>query len=194
MSEYVEAMREWYRTAGRAEKTRLLDEFTQVTGYHRKAAVRLLAASNRASGVHGTGRTGRPRKYDMEAAAALRQVWEAADRICGRRLAPFMSELVAKLLEWEEIRITQDVAHQLCEMSPSTIDRLLRPYKDRGLRRPFGTTKPGSLLKASIPIRTFAEWDDERPGFIEVDLVAHCGETTQGFYLNTLTRVDIATG
>ena len=91
------------------------------------------------------------------------------------------------LLEWEELRVTQDVANQLCQLSASTIDRLLRPHKDRGLRRPWSTTKPGSLLKASIPIRTFAEWDEDRPGFIEVDLVAHCGDTTEGFYLNTLT-------
>ena len=98
------------------------------------------------------------------------------------------------LLEWEELRVTQDVANQLCQLSASTIDRLLRPHKDRGLRRPWGTTKPGSLLKASIPIRTFAEWEEDRPGFIEVDLVAHCGDTTEGFYLNTLTGVDIATG
>ena len=125
---------------------------------------------------------------------ALKQVWETADRICGKRLKPFMGELVAKMQEWEELRVTQDVADQLCQLSASTIDRLLRSHKDRGLRRPWSTTKPGSLLKASIPIRTFAEWDEDRPGFIEVDLVAHCGDTTEGFYLNTLTGVDIATG
>ena len=79
-------------------------------------------------------------------------------------------------------------------MSASTIDRLLRRYKDSGLRRPFSTTKPGSLLKTSIPIRTFAEWEENSPGFIEMDLVAHCGDTTEGFYLNTLSAVDIATG
>jgi hypothetical protein len=79
-------------------------------------------------------------------------------------------------------------------MSPSTIDRLLRPRRWLGRRRPFSTTKPGSLLKAAIPIRTFADWDDARPGFLEVDLVAHCGESTEGFYLNTLSTVDVATG
>jgi hypothetical protein len=103
---------------------------------------------------------GRPRRYDDEVAVALKQVWETADRICGKRLKPFMGELVAKMQEWEELRVTQDVADQLCQLSASTIDRLLRPHKDRGLRRPWSTTKPGSLLKASIPIRTFAEWDE----------------------------------
>ena len=100
-----------------------------------------------------------------------------------------MGEMVSKLQEWEELRETSELAEQLCDLSASTIDRLLRPYKDRGLRRPWSTTKPGSLLKASIPIRTFTEWDEDRPGFIEVDLVAHCGESTEGFYLNTLIPV-----
>ena len=186
VSEYAEAMRERYRAGGRAEKGHLLDEFTAVTGYHRKSAVRLLSGRSRGRRAK---KMGRPRRYDDEVVVALKQVWETADRICGKRLKPFMGELVAKMQEWEELRVTQDVADQLCQLSASTIDRLLRPHKDRGLRRPWSTTKPGSLLKASIPIRTFAEWDEDRPGFIEVDLVAHCGDTTEGFYLNTLIPV-----
>jgi hypothetical protein len=79
-------------------------------------------------------------------------------------------------------------------MSPSTIDRLLRPWRRFGGRRPFTTTKPGSLLKRSIPIRTFADWEEDRPGFLEVDLVPHCGESGEGFYLTTLSGVDVATG
>ncbi len=79
-------------------------------------------------------------------------------------------------------------------MSPSTIDRLLRPWRRLGGRRPFSTTKPASLLKSSIPIRTFAEWQEERPGFLEVDLVSHCGDNAEGFYLTTLSTVDVASG
>jgi hypothetical protein len=79
-------------------------------------------------------------------------------------------------------------------MSPATIDRLLRPWRRVGGRRPFSTTKPGSLLKSSIPIRTFADWQEDRPGFLEVDLVPHCGESTEGFYLTTLSTVDVASG
>ena len=191
VNDYAEAMRLRYEAANKAEKGRLLDEFTTMTGYHRKSAIRVLSGSSRAQ---KTAKVGRPKKYDAETVAALRRTWEAADRICGQRLAPFMGELVSKLQQWEELRVTEEVAEQLTQMSASTIDRLLRPYKDRGLRRPLSTTKPGSLLKAKIPIRTFAEWDDVRPGFMEVDLVAHCGDTTEGFYLNTLTAVDIATG
>jgi hypothetical protein len=90
--------------------------------------------------------------------------------------------------------MTAEVEAQLCRMSPSTVDRLLRPYRKRGDRLPFGTTKPGILLKESIPIRTFADWEENHPGFLEIDLVAHCGESTEGFYLTTLSTVDVATG
>ncbi len=83
---------------------------------------------------------------------------------------------------------------QVLAMSASTMDRLLRPFRSEGGRRGYSTTKPGSLLKASIPIRTFADWDEEGPGFLEVDLVAYCGDSTEGFYLHTLTGVDVATG
>jgi len=90
--------------------------------------------------------------------------------------------------------MTAEIEDQLCRMSPSTIDRLLRPYRRLGGRRPFTTTKPGSLLKKSIPIRTFADWEENRPGFLEADLVPHCGESSEGFYLTTLCMVDVASG
>jgi len=90
--------------------------------------------------------------------------------------------------------INAETEAQLCRMSPSTIDRLLKSWRRVGGRRPFTTTKPGSLLKNSIPIRTFADWEEDRPGFLEVDLVPHCGESGEGFYLNTLSAVDVASG
>ena len=124
----------------------------------------------------------------------MKVAWEASDRMCSRRLQPFLPELVGVLERYGELTLEGEVKEQLCQMSPATIDRRLKPYRHRGLRRPFSTTKPGSLLKASIPIRTFADWDEKRPGFLEVDLVAHCGESTEGLYLNTLSAVDVATG
>ncbi len=90
--------------------------------------------------------------------------------------------------------MTAEIEAQLCRMSPSTIDRLLRPWRRVGGRRAFTTTKPGSLLKSSIPIRTFTEWEENRPGFLEVDLISHCGESVEGFYFNTLCAVDVASG
>jgi hypothetical protein len=191
VKEYLEAVRERYLKASRREKGQILDEAVMVTGYHRKAAIRLLRCGRKAKAVERRGRT---KRYGVEAASALKAVWEASDRMCSKRLQPFLPELVAALERHGELAVPEAVKEQLCRMSVSTIDRALRPHRLRGQRRPFSTTKPGSLLKAAIPIRTFADWDDKRPGFLEIDLVAHCGESTEGFYLNTLSTVDVATG
>lgn len=191
VKEYLEAVQGRYQKATRQEKGRILDEFVQVTGYHRKAAIRLLAHGYQKSPSHHLGR---PKKYGLEVVAALKKAWEASDRMCSQRLQPFLPELVEVLERHSELVVSPEAKEQMCRLSPATIDRLLRPYRQRGQRRPFSTTKPGSLLKAAIAIRTFADWDDKRLGFLEIDLVAHCGESTEGFYLNTLSTVDVATG
>ena len=139
-------------------------------------------------------RQGHPRRYSPEVAEALKAAWEATDRLCSKRLHPFLPELVKVLTRHGERTMTAEIEGLLCDISPATIDRLLRPWRRLGGRRPFTTTKSGSLLKNSIPIRTFADWQDDRPGFLEVDLVPHCGESSQGFYLTTLSTVDVASG
>jgi hypothetical protein len=189
--EYVQAIRERYQKASKAVKTKILDEFTEATGLHRKAAIRLL---NRVKKPSVTRRRGRPRKYSNEVVVALKTVWEAGDRLCSKRLHPFLPEMVRILSKDGESQMMGAVGAQLCRMSPSTIDRRLRPYRQQGGRRPFSTTRPGSLLKSSIPIRTFTDWEENRPGYLEVDTVAHCGESVVGFYLNTLMAVDVASG
>jgi len=189
--EYTEAVRDRYLIGGRKEKGRILDEFTQVTSYHRKAAIRLLYRRKPPQSVKCRGR---PRRYGPEVAEALKVAWEATDRLCSKRLQPFLPELVNILRRHGKGNMTAEVEAQLCRMSPATIDRLLRPWRQLGGRRRFTTTKPGSLIKQSIPIRTFADWQDDRPGFLEVDLVHHCGESTEGFYLTTLSTVDVASG
>jgi len=189
--EYVEAIRERYRRGSKGEKGKMLDEFTQTTHLHRKAAIRLL---NRVSGSAGKKRRGRARKYGAAVADALRYLWEATDRLCSKRLHPFLPELVRMLKRHEESEATLEIESQLYEMSPATIDRLLRPWRRSGGRRSLSTTRPGSLLKNAIPIRTFADWQENKPGFVEVDLVAHCGESADGFYLNTLCAVDVYSG
>ena len=178
VQDYAAIMKERYRQVGRAERGHLLDEFVRVTGYHRKSGVRLLGGKGGRSG--GSGRTGRPREYGPAEVATLRQVWVVVDRPCGSRLAPFMEELVCKLEMWEELLLPHDVGEALCSMSASTIDRLLRAYKERGGRPWTSATKPGSLLKAAIPIRTFGEWGHPPPGHLEVDLVAHWGGEHRG--------------
>ncbi len=176
--EYVQALRSRYLGTSRAEKGKMLDEFTQVTGLHRKAAIGLLHRPSRP----GVGkRRGRPRKYGTGEAEALRVAWEASDRVCSRRLQPFLPEMV---------KVIRQHGEQIIDAA--AIDRLLRPHCRLGGRRGLTATRPGSLLKSPIPIRTFADWQENKPGFMEADLVAHCGESTEGFYLNTLCAVDVA--
>jgi hypothetical protein len=188
--EYAQALRSRYFKASKEEKGKMLDEFTQVTGLHRKGAIRLLRRP-RQSGI--SKRRGRPAVYKglME---PLRVVWEASDRVCSKRLQPFLPEMIRVLRQHGEHQIDASTESRLCMMSPSTIDRLLRPCRKMEGRRGFTTTRPGNLLKNSIPIRTFADWQENKTGFMEADLVGHCGESTEGFYLNTLCGVDVASG
>lgn len=189
--EYTEAVRWRYLRAPKKDKGKILDEFTQVIGYHRKAVIRLLHRENQ-EGVKS--KRGCRRQYGAGVAEALRVAWETTDRLCSKRLHPFLPELIDVLSRHGTMTINGETKARLCRMSPSTIDRLLKPWRRVGGRRPITTTKPGSLLKNSIPIRTFADWEEDRPGFLEVDLVSHCGESNEGFYLNTLSTVDVATG
>ena len=189
--EYAEAVRGRYFLAAKRERGKILDEFTKVTGCHRKAAIRLFRRGNQ---PRTNKKRGRPRRYGANVAEALRVAWEATDRLCSKRLHPFLPELVPILRRHGDSTMTVEIEAQLCQMSPSTIDRLLHFWRQSRGRRPLTTTKPGSLLKSSIPIRTFSDWQEGRPGFLEVDLVSHCGESTEGFYLTTLSTVDVASG
>lgn len=186
---YREAVRDRYRSTNRREKSKILDEFVKVTGYHRKAAIRLL----RRPEARQITRRGRPARYGA-VLQPLRAIWESSDRLCSKRLHPFLPEMVKVLRQHGEQLIDASTEAKLCQMSSATIDRLLRPFRRLGGRRGLTTTRPGSRLKSSIPIRTFADWQENKPGFLEVDLVAHCGESTKDFYLNTLCAVDVASG
>jgi hypothetical protein len=191
IQEYVAAIKGRYRKASKEEKGKILDEFTKTTGLHRKAAIRLL---NRVVESSGKKRWGRLRKYDSVVVESLKTIWEASDRLCSKRLKPFMPEILGVLRHHGELRINSDIQAQLCKMSPATIDRRLRPWRRAGGRRGFTTTRAGNLLKNMIPIRTFTDWQENKPGFLEIDMVAHCGESTEGFYLNTLCAVDVWSG
>jgi hypothetical protein len=120
-------------------------------------------------------------------------VWQAANRICAKRLIPFLPMLVEALERHEHMQLTEECRSQLLSMSAATADRLLRSQRKRG-QRGLSTTQAGTLLMQHIPIRTFESWHDTRPGFLEADLVAHCGTDIEGGYLYTLTITDVATG
>ncbi len=132
-------------------------------------------------------------RYGLRVKAALIQVWRAANGICGKRLVAGMKDLLDALERHHELCLEPETRELLLHISAATVDRLLHSERERK-RHGLGTTKPGTRLKQSIPIRTFADWDDRRPGFFEVDLVAHCGDSAAGQYLHTLVLVDIATG
>lgn len=185
VSEYLAAIRPRYQRAPKGEKGKLLDEAVQVTGYHRKALVRLLRGPA-APVPHA--RRGRPRRYGVDLVAPLVSLWEATGRVCPQRLCPFLPALIDQMQRHQEVHLPAETRRQVLAMSASTIDRLLRPVRHKEGRRPWSTTKPGTLLKQAIPIRTFAQWDDHRPGFLEADLVAHCGESTEGFFLEHADR------
>lgn len=188
--EYAEAVRERYRVAERKEKRRILDEFSETTGMHRKAAIRLL---NRES-VPAVSRRGRPRRYGPEVAEALVKVWEVGDRMCSKLLVAVMPDLVEALERHGELELETDIRAQLLEISAASIDRLLRRHR-RGLgRQPRRASSPAGSLKSEIPIRTWSEWKGVEVGALQADLVLHCGESTEGFYLTTLCAVDVATG
>jgi len=187
--EYIEIMRGRYLKADKKEKGKILDEFIKVTGYHRKAAIRVMIKKVKS----GISRRGRPSSY-RAVLQPLRSIWEASDRLCSKRLKPFIPEMIQVLRRQGEIEIEADIAAHLAKLSPATIDRMLRPYRQRGGRKPLSATQRRKLLKSSIPIRTFADWKENKPGFLEIDTVAHCGDSLAGFYLNTLCGVDVATG
>jgi hypothetical protein len=191
--ELLEAVRPRYLKANKLEKQKVLDEFTSATGYHRKYAIRVL--KNQGQVHNHLTRKSKTYKtiYGSEVGQALAQIWEIYGQICSKRLQPYLPEAIRVLERCQEIELSRDVKELLLKISSASIDRCLRPVR---LPSPHGlsTTKPGSLLKNLIPIRTFTEWDADRPGFLEIDLVAHCGNTTEGQYLHTLTCTDLCTG
>lgn len=189
IAELVESWRPRYLRASRKEKTRILEEFVALTGYHRKSAIRLLRNGRNPKTLD---RRGRPRVYTPDVKAALLEVWEACGRLCSKRLAPFLPELVAVLKREGALKIWPETARLLVQMSAATIDRLLRTHRPKP-RTSYNTPKPGTRLRQKIPVRTFADWDNACAGFLEVDLVAHCGESSKGEYLHTLSTVDVAT-
>ena len=133
----------------------------------------------------------RKRKYDEATLQALLTIWYAANQICSKRLVPFIPNLLVALERFGHISLPIDIRNRLLEVSPATVDRLLET-KRREDRKGISTTRPGSLLKKQIKVRTFADWDDAVPGFLEGDLVAHCGDTVAGSFLNSLVLTDIA--
>jgi hypothetical protein len=187
--ELVQAVSERYRTVSADEKGRILDEFVALTGYHRKHAIRVL---NEFTGIPPAARRKRLRLYDEAVHQALIVLWEASDRICGKRLKPLLPVLLPALERHGHISLDPAVRVHLLAVSASTIDRMLSGARaSAGSRR----ARPQTLaVRRRIPVRTFADWHDPEPGFLETDLVVHCGESMAGSFVSTLVLTDIASG
>lgn len=181
-----------YILAGKREKSRILDELCATTGWHRNHARKALKSALQPKIV--TPRSRRPVTYGDDVIAALVQCWTVLGMPAGKRLAPMLGELVGVLRHFRELTIDEDTAELLVSMSAATIDRRLAPERAKHRLRGRVGTKPGSLLKSQIPVRTWAEWNDAVPGFVEIDLVFHDGGIRGAGHAFTLTVTDIATG
>src|SRR5438067_7769914 len=168
--EVIEAMRRRYRGAGRAEKGRVIDEAAAVTGYHRRYAQALLRAGVPYGGPR-LRRGGRPRIYGPEVLQALTVAAEATGWICGKRLGAALPDLVPALEREGALHLGAAQRSALLGMSAATIDRRLPERRRMQRPRGVGTTKPGSLLRSQIAVRTYTPWAEQAPGFVEIDLV-----------------------
>ena len=182
-----------YRAASKSAKTVILDELCALTGWHRDHARRALRAGLGPRPARRP-RAPRPLVYGPQVVAALRLVWAVLDAPAGKRLAPFLPEVVARLRACGELDIDDATAAALCSMSAATIDRRLAGDRARLTLKGRSGTKPGSLLKSQIPVRTWADWDDAAPGFVEIDLVGHEGGDPRGDFCQTLTATAVSTG
>lgn len=193
-----------YRRGRKKDKGIILDEFTALTGYGRSYARLVLRNCGRivdlGSGVRVRGSTRKKAKrevvrcYGEPEKKALEKVWRIMDYICGKRLAPVLGEMTDLLVRHGELQCTAETQEKLGRMSAATIDRLLKAERKKYQLKGRSHTKPGTLLKHQIPIRTFSEWDDDRPGFLEIDLVGHDGGTIDSLHAFTLDAIDVATG
>ena len=189
-SEYLESIKPRYRKASKNEKNKIIDEFCNVCGYNRKYAIRLLNHKSTPKSDWEKRKRGPKKRYDHpDIIKILTRIWSVTNLPCSKRL----KVIIPLWLPYYPYHITEKVKEALLSISPATIDRLLSKHRSRYYKRGLATTKPGSILKKHIPIKT-KQWDESRPGFIEADTVAHCGTSVSGSFVYTINCVDIASG
>jgi hypothetical protein len=189
--EVLEAIVVRYRKATRAVKTAMLNEFCETCGYHRKHAVRLLATFRRFNKPVVRKRGRAPIYRPEELLLPLKRIWKYAYMPCSKRLKAVIPIWLPGYAK-RHGPLPLPVVKALLRISPATMDRMLRPVRASHRLHGRATTKPGTLLKKHIPVKV-DQWDEKRPGFLEVDSVSHCGSSTEGVYVSTIDCVDIAT-
>ena len=191
-------MRDRYRKAGKKGKSQILDEFCELTRYNRSYASRKLRLANQTKSYKRVKKAlqkarGRKRAYGPELLEPLTKVWSVLDMACGKRCKAGMEDVIDAMAKYGELDYPPETIDKLKSMSASTIDRLLAAQRKKINLKGRSTTKPGTLLKSQIPLRTGTDWDERCPGFVEMDTVAHCGDSTRGQYIVTLDVTDIET-
>ena len=191
-----------YQRARKKQKGVILEQFVELTGYVRRYAARLLrqhGKKTRAGKIviigDVTKKPGRKRQsvYDGEVIEALRKIWMIMDCICGKRLKAALAELIPVLKKNMEIQVSPSTEEKLLRISASTIDRVLTDDRKKQALKGRSGTKPGTLLKHQIKIRTFSEWNEQKPGFVEIDLVGHDGGDPSGEFCQSLDVTDVCT-
>ena len=190
-SEYLRAIRPRYKAASKPEKAKILDEFCNTCQYNRKYAIRILNSNKSVNSSENLSRRGRKKIYQEELIeTVLTDIWQATNLPCSKRLK-------AILPLWLPFYVKQPLSDQIIKklhnISPATIDRIMAKDRAKFGKLGLSTTKPGSLLKKHIPVKT-GQWNENRPGYLEVDTVAHCGTSMAGMFVFTLNSVDIASG
>jgi len=189
--EYVDAVHRRYKSASRSERTIILNELCATCGYNRKYAIRLLRGFKRFTKPKPRKR-GKPAVYQKDdILVPLRRIWLEANLPCSKRLQAILPLWLPGYGQYFG-QLSEEVTNALLSISPATIDRLLKPVRIQYKKRGRSTTKPGTLLRNQIPILT-NQWNESRPGFLEADTVAHCGESLSGMFAYTIDTVDIAT-
>jgi len=191
--ELIEALANRYRRGNKSEKSRILDEFVKVASCHRKHAIRLLAQWKPGAASRRRSPLINRRVYGDAVKEALIVLWEASDRICAKRLKAAVPALVEAMERHGYLSLDPAVRAGVLAVSAATIDRLLKPVRDEaqpGRRRRRALTKPAR----KIPVKTFTEWDEPLPGYLEIDMVAHCGGSLSGSFIHSLVATDVCSG
>jgi len=188
--EILASIRSRYLSSSKKEKKKILDEFCATCKYNRKYTVRLLNHKTIPKLYKNLSKRGRKKQYNNPVILkVLRDIWVTTNLPCSKRLTAI---LPLWLPYYDRFPLSDIVKYQLLEISAATIDRLMKPSRSKYNKHGLCTTKPGSIIKKQIPIKT-NQWDERKPGFLEADTVAHCGSSTAGTFISTVNWVDIST-